>query len=91
MFQEGLLAGEEIPLVARLTALADVFDALVSPRCYKAPWSFEDAVGYIQEESGKHFDPELVTCFMEITDIVRMIGKRFPDTSLASALLPPVD
>ena len=89
--QEGLLAGEDIPLVARLTALADVFDALVSPRCYKAPWSFEDALGYIQEESGKHFDPELVTCFLEISDIVRMIGKRYPDTSLASALLPPVD
>ena len=74
-----LLAGEEIPLSARVTAIADVFDALVSPRCYKSPWTFERATALIKGESGKHFDPELAVCFTEILDTVRMIYSRFPD------------
>lgn len=73
------LAGALIPLSARITAIADVFDALVSPRCYKEPWTFERAQNLLREEAGKHFDPELVECFLEIMDTVSMIYQRFPD------------
>lgn len=54
------LMGEEIPLVGRITALADVFDALTSVRPYKKAWSLVDTVRYIQADRGKHFDPVLV-------------------------------
>lgn len=59
------LAGEDIPLVGRITALADVFDALTSVRPYKKAWTVEDSVALIKEESGKHFDPKLVEVFLE--------------------------
>lgn len=71
------LAGEEIPLVARIVALADVYDALNSSRCYKDPWKRDDVYGLIRKESGKHFDPELVTAFFEITDILCAIQERY--------------
>jgi putative two-component system response regulator len=57
------LDGERIPLIGRITALADVFDALTSARPYKKAWSLEDAVALIRSEAGKHFDPALVECF----------------------------
>lgn len=76
------LAGDDIPLAARITAIADVFDALVSPRCYKQPWSFEKAMNLLQEEAGEHFDPALVDCFMEIKDTIPLIYERFPDIEL---------
>ena len=82
---EGKLSGEDIPLAARITAVADVFDALVSPRCYKEPWSFERAMNLLREESGKHFDPMLVECMLEIGDILNMIYSRFPDNHTAAA------
>lgn len=58
------LKGDEIPIEARIMALADVFDALVSKRCYKEAFSYDKAFSIIQEESGTHFDPELVKVFM---------------------------
>lgn len=57
------LAGESIPLEARIVALADVFDALTSKRPYKEPWTIEDTTSYILKESNKQFDPELVKAF----------------------------
>jgi len=54
------LAGEDIPLVGRITALADVFDALTSVRPYKRAWSLDETVDYIRKERGRHFDPLLV-------------------------------
>ena len=51
------LRGEEIPLIARIVAVADVYDALTTERPYKPPWSSEDAIAYIQEKSWHHFDP----------------------------------
>lgn len=59
------LKGEEIPLVGRITALADVFDALTSERPYKKAWTVEKAVELITSESGRHFDPDLVRVFLE--------------------------
>lgn len=55
------IAGEEIPIEARIVAIADVFDALTSERPYKTAWTVEDAMNYIEENAGKHFDPELVS------------------------------
>ncbi len=60
------LKGEAIPLVGRIVALADVFDALTSERPYKSAWSVEDALTEISGLSGKHFDPQLVQLFKEI-------------------------
>lgn len=58
------LKGEEIPLEARIMALADVFDALISVRCYKEAMTYDEAFSIIAEESGTHFDPALVQVFL---------------------------
>lgn len=58
------LAGEAIPIEGRIVAIADVFDALTSERPYKAAWPVEKAIDLLGKEKGKHFDPELVDCFI---------------------------
>ncbi len=60
------LKGEEIPLVGRLCALADVFDALTSKRPYKPAWSEPDALEYLVAESGRHFDPNMIEHFLAL-------------------------
>ncbi|WP_373003873.1 HD-GYP domain-containing protein [Sulfurimonas sp.] len=60
------LKASDIPIEGRITAICDVFDALVSERPYKKAWSHQDAIDYITEESSKHFDPELVKKFVLI-------------------------
>jgi HD-GYP domain-containing protein (c-di-GMP phosphodiesterase class II) len=72
-------AGEEIPLVARIVALADVYDALTSHRCYKDSWPEERVVDYIEHEKGKHFDPQVVDSFLDIYDVIRVIRQKYPD------------
>ncbi|MEI8363057.1 MAG: HD domain-containing phosphohydrolase [Betaproteobacteria bacterium] len=67
------LIGEEIPLAARIVAIADVFDALTSARPYKEAWRFDRAFKYIWDEGGKHFDPELVEAMQSIRDIFKRI------------------
>ena len=67
------LKGEEIPLSARVMAVADVFDALVSKRSYKDGFPFEKAMGIIEEGSGSHFDPNIVKVFLEASDEVKAI------------------
>ena len=62
------LQGKEIHIFARIVSIADVFDALTHKRVYKAAWSMDDAVNYIIEHSGDHFDPELVEIFKEHID-----------------------
>lgn len=57
------LKGEEIPLFTRITSVCDVFDALTSQRPYKAPWSVEEAIKFIEDQSGRAFDPTIVSCF----------------------------
>ena len=57
------LMGEQIPLVGRICAICDVFDALMSERPYKEAWSFDDALAAIQAERGRAFDPRLVDLF----------------------------
>jgi HD-GYP domain-containing protein (c-di-GMP phosphodiesterase class II) len=60
------LAGEDIPLAARLFAVVDVYDALTSDRPYRNAWSQTDAMRYITDQSGTHFDPHIVPAFMEM-------------------------
>ncbi|MDR1777646.1 MAG: HD domain-containing protein [Desulfovibrio sp.] len=74
-----VLAGEDIPLPARLVAVVDVYDALVSRRCYKPPEGVEEAREILRRDAGSHFDPDIVDCFIEIADIVEMIYNRYPD------------
>lgn len=71
--------GDEIPIWARITAIADVYDALVSPRPFKKVWTRKEAAAYLRHEAGKQFDPELVFDFREIMDMVQKIYERFPD------------
>ena len=61
------LKGEEIPMSARLFAIADVWDALTSNRPYRDAWTAEQALAYIREQSGKHFDPQVVDLFFQVT------------------------
>lgn len=70
---------DEIPLSARIVALADVYDALKSRRCYKEAWDDDRVYETIQSEAGRHFDPELVSVFFELLPVIRAIGNRFPD------------
>ena len=67
------LKGEEIPLSARIMAVADVFDALVSKRSYKDGFPFEKAISIIEEGSGTHFDPQIAAAFVRASDEVRRV------------------
>ena len=73
------LAGEAIPLPARLMAVADVYDALISRRVYKEPFSHERAVSMIEAGSGSHFDPTVVSAFLLEIETFRSIAQRFQD------------
>lgn len=74
------LKGSDIPLIAKIVAVADVFDALVSPRPYKSSWTTESALDYIKQQSGKQLDPECVQAFFERIDDVRKIQVQYADT-----------
>jgi putative two-component system response regulator len=81
------LKGDEIPFVARVTAICDVFDALISERPYKPAWSLERARGEIQTESGKHFDPELVDIFTRIfPELVEIVDDANREAGLPAVL-----
>lgn len=69
------LKGEEIPLSARVMAVADVFDALVSRRSYKEPFTIEKALSIIREDEGTHFDPLVAQAFLDAEDEVRRVAK----------------
>lgn len=73
------LKGEEIPQVARIVAVADVFDALTSKRPYKEPWLASDAISYLKEQSGKQFDPETIEHFMLCQKEIMHISKSYED------------
>ena len=77
------LQKEGIPLTARITAVADVFDALTMKRPYKDAWPVEKALALIQEESGSHFDEQVVDAFMGITDEILAIKERWAEQEQA--------
>ncbi|MDH5301613.1 MAG: response regulator [Gammaproteobacteria bacterium] len=75
------LRAEQIPLFARIVAVADVFDALTSERPYKKAWSLDDAINYLREGAGLHFDPHLIDIFLAHLDEFVAIRERYSDQS----------
>lgn len=73
------LSGINIPISARLMAIADVYDALISKRIYKQPYQHQDAVDFIRNGRGTHFDPVATDAFLEIQDEFQHISERFKD------------
>lgn len=73
------LAGEAIPLSARIVAIADVFDALTTRRPYKEPWPVQDALDHIAAQAGKHFDPALVALFAPLLPQLLEIRARWAE------------
>ena len=73
------LKGEEIPLTARIIAIADVFDALTTERPYKKAWPVEHAVNFIDENSGSHFDPDLVAVFLKALPEILKIKDQYAE------------
>jgi putative two-component system response regulator len=84
------LKGDEIPVSARLMALADVYDALISKRVYKEAFSHEMAVAIVVEGRGTHFDPDIVDAFISIQEEFREIALRFADEPDARAAIEQV-
>ncbi len=78
-YPEGL-SGDSIPISARLMAVADVYDALISRRVYKDGMPHEKAVAIISEGRGSHFDPDMVDAFLDLQDAFRAIAARYADT-----------
>ena len=74
------LAGTDIPLVGRITAIADVFDALTSNRPYKRAWPIADAVSYIRDHAGTQFDPELVGLFIRLLPEIEAIVVEYAES-----------
>jgi HD-GYP domain-containing protein (c-di-GMP phosphodiesterase class II) len=87
--------GEDIPLSARIVALADVYDALSSKRSYKEAWDKEKVLGIIKKDTGTHFDPEVTEAFMDVLDVIEAIMDKYkeedpdrdPECSLEAKLL----
>ena len=71
------LFGEKIPLSARIVAVADVFDALVSKRCYKPAYPFNEACRLLGEKAGSHFDPAVIDAFFAIQNTIKSISKLY--------------
>jgi putative two-component system response regulator len=78
-YPEGL-SGDDIPVSARIMAIADVYDALVSRRVYKEGMPHEKALAIIVEGKGSHFDPDMVDAFLEIADQCKSIAARYVDS-----------
>jgi response regulator RpfG family c-di-GMP phosphodiesterase len=74
------LSGESIPIAGRITALADVFDALGSRRCYKEAWPDDQIRKFIREQSGIKFDPELTDLLFENWEQIAALRQQLPDT-----------
>jgi HD-GYP domain-containing protein (c-di-GMP phosphodiesterase class II) len=75
------MKGEEIDRSARITAVADVYDALTSNRSYKKAWYSGQAYEMIVNERGEHFDPEVVDVFAEHFDEIKAIQEQYADTA----------
>lgn len=79
------LRGEQIPLFARIVAIADVYDALLSSRRYKRAWSREETADYLRQQAGEHFDPELVELAIGLLDELDAARAEFPESDPAGA------
>ena len=74
------LAGDAIPISARLMAIADVYDALISRRVYKPPFPHEKAIAIMTDGRGTHFDPDMLDAFLEIAQDCRQVAQTYADT-----------
>jgi putative two-component system response regulator len=81
------LSGEQIPLSARLMAVADVYDALISKRVYKEAYTHEEAVRLIAEGRGTHFDPDIINAFLAIADAFDETAQRYKDVGDAKPVI----
>ncbi len=75
------LSGENIPLAARIVAIADVFDALTTMRPYKEAWSVDDAIADLQKDAGSHFDPQLVSKFVAVLPEILKVRASYAETA----------
>ncbi|MGZ4106983.1 MAG: HD-GYP domain-containing protein, partial [Tumebacillaceae bacterium] len=75
------IKGEDIHIYGRITAIADVFDALGSDRCYKKAWELDRILALFREERGEHFDPQLVDVFFDCLEEMLEIRDRYQDES----------
>jgi len=82
------LASDAIPLEGRIIAIADVFDALTSPRPYKPAWSVDEARAHMQAEAGRHFDPALLALFFAQLPALREVRARWGEPVAAAAATP---
>jgi response regulator RpfG family c-di-GMP phosphodiesterase len=87
------LRGEQIPLAGRICAVADVFDALVSPRPYKRAWTLAEAVAELRAQRGRDFDPELVDAFLSFAPAAyaELYGAFAPEPAPARDTAPAGD
>ncbi len=88
------LKGEDIPILARICAVADVFDALTSTRPYKRAWTVDEAATWIGSQSGRHFDPMVVTAFQHALPEIMRIRELYRDDIIdpkQELSLPPVE
>ena len=83
------LAGDAIPISARLMAVADVYDALICRRVYKKAMPHEEAVGIIVDGRGRHFDPDVVDAFLDVVEEFRSIARRFAEGAGEADGAPP--
>jgi len=83
------IAGDAIPIAARIAAICDVFDALTSERPYKKAWSVEQAVAVLEEESGKHFEPAMVELFIANLPEILVIKESYLDTEVYDGWVGP--
>jgi response regulator RpfG family c-di-GMP phosphodiesterase len=73
------MAGENIPLSGRIVKITDVYDALMSIRCYKKAWDEQKVLDEIEKKSGIEYDPLLVTCFFDIYETIKAIRVKYED------------
>ena len=73
------LKGEQVPLIARIVAVADVYDALTSERPYKLAWTSDDAIAYLKHQSGRHFDPTCLNAFLSQIEGVHDVRRELRD------------
>jgi putative two-component system response regulator len=78
-YPEGL-SGDSIPISARLMAVADVYDALISRRVYKQPMPHDEAVKIMLEGKGQHFDPDMIDAFIQCQNQFKQIGEKYADS-----------
>lgn len=87
-YPEGLEAGQ-IPIEARITAVCDVFDAVLSDRPYKDPWTEDRALNLIREEKGEQFDPDVASCFLENAEVMIDIRNTLNETEDTTRAVMP--